>query len=39
MKPLDVFFDLETRQAIASRIQGVVTAIVTNNQPPSHFTL
>ncbi len=33
MKPFDVFFDdMETRQAIASCIQGVVIGIVTNNK-------
>ena len=35
MKPLDVFFDLETREAIANRIPGVVVGVVTNNQDPA----
>lgn len=37
MKGFDVFFDMETRQAIASRIQGVVIGIVTNNQDPEEL--
>ena len=32
-----MFFDLETRQAIANRIQGVVIGIVTNNQDPEEL--
>ncbi|BAZ23380.1 Rhs element Vgr protein [Kalymmatonema gypsitolerans NIES-4073] len=34
MKSFDVFFDSSTREAIASRIQGVVVGIVTNNDDP-----
>jgi uncharacterized protein involved in type VI secretion and phage assembly len=34
MKPLDVFFDMETREAIANRIPGVVVGVVTNNEDP-----
>jgi uncharacterized protein involved in type VI secretion and phage assembly len=37
MKSFDVFFDMETRQAIANRIQGVVVGIVTNNQDPEEL--
>jgi uncharacterized protein involved in type VI secretion and phage assembly len=37
MKSLDVFFDMETRQAITNRIQGVVIGIVTNNQDPEEL--
>ena len=37
MKPFNVFFDMETRQAIANRIQGVVVGIVTNNQDPERL--
>ena len=37
MKSFDVFFDMETRQAIASRIQGVVIGIVTNNKDPEEL--
>ena len=37
MKGFDVFFDMETRQAIANRIQGVVIGIVTNNQDPEEL--
>jgi len=37
MKSFDVFFDMETRQTIASRIQGVVVGIVTNNQDPEEL--
>ena len=37
MSSLDVFFDRETRQAIANRIPGVVIGIVTNNQDPEEL--
>lgn len=37
MKSFDVFFDMETRQAIANRIQGVVVGIVTNDRDPEEL--
>lgn len=37
MRSFDVFFDLESRQAIANHIQGVVIGIVTNNQDPEEL--